>query len=555
MEDLILNIKKTINYGDFFGKYLKLKRVGSTYMSICPFHADSQPSLSVDLERGLWYCFGCNKGGDVFNFVMEMENCSFKEALYYLADILNIPLQDNQNLERLKVKIDFELYEKILSFYSNVLNKTEVGQRARKYLESRKVGSEVWKKFSLGYCPKNIKNLLTFCQKKGISIESLVKVGLVYKKGEDYQEILSGRIVIPIFSHNSKILGFAGRTIEDEQPKYINTIGLNKSSTLYGINLAKSYIKSTGNVFLVEGYFDVWALHSIGIQNVLGLMGTSITNNQIQLIKRYCSEVILTLDSDKAGQISTFNQLVKLVSENLVVKVVIIQEAKDPSELLSIDSQKLIENLNNIKSDIDYLTQCYLSTIDIYERQKFLEKFIVLFLQSVKKEIIREEYIKKFSKESSLPYTYLRRLIKSKIVSDISLQQRIDLEIYFAIFCFVNFDIFEKYYTSEYLKVQRDYFEKDKAYILFKYLEECVSKGIQPAQKIIHDNNLTEELKMVVKNTIKLDSKERELYFLELYNNLRKKYLVKDLKEYIKKGNYEKAKEIEEELRKLSRNK
>ncbi|MFN4220282.1 MAG: DNA primase, partial [bacterium] len=334
MDDIVSSIKKAINYKDFFSKYLKLKKVGSTYMSLCPFHSDSNPSLSVDLERGLWYCFGCNKGGDVFNFVMEMEGCSFSEAVKFLAEELSLEVPKEESKFRNDVKnIDFEIYKIISEFYHRILKKSSISEKARQYLLNRKIDEEIIDNYKLGYSSKNIENLRIFCKKKGISFEDLQKIGLVYKKGKDFVEILAGRLVIPIISSTGKILGFAGRSVDDSEPKYLNTIGLKKTETLYGINVAKEFIREKRVLILVEGYFDVWALYSLGFKNVCAVMGTSLSNAQIELIRKYSNEVILCFDSDRSGKEAMISLITQLVSNGLHVKVANISNYKDPHEL------------------------------------------------------------------------------------------------------------------------------------------------------------------------------------------------------------------------------
>ncbi|MCX7971674.1 MAG: DNA primase [bacterium] len=555
MHDIVNQIKKAIDYRDFFSRFLKLKKVGSTHMSLCPFHPDSQPSLSIDLERGLWYCFGCNKGGDIFNFIMEMEGCNFLESVKCIADMLSIEFKTEQiqNFVRKSTSLNYELYGLLAKFYHNVLLKSSISTKAREYLQRRGIDNEIIEQYQLGYCPKNIENLKIFCKKKGINIHDLYESGILYKKGNDFQEILAGRIVIPIYNPNGLVIGFSGRDIDDKDPKYINTIGFVKTNTLYGINLAKSYIRANDSVFLVEGYFDVWSMYLSGHRNSVGLMGTSISDKQIDIIKRYCNNAILFLDFDKSGQESTLNAIINLASHGLSVKIVSIKDYKDPHEVFSSDPD-LLRNINRFSvDDIKYMTDRYFVQPNAYERQKFLEKFVIPFLRSIRKKIIREEYVKKFCLDTSISYRYLSGMITGhrddyQISEEEEAIKKYGLETYILIFALINFEIFEKFYP----KLEEKLFSGKEIYHkLFKYLIECVNNKVQPNEYIVHELSLSEVLKSAVKVSIKMDKDQKEIYFTRLINSLYKKRLVLELKDSIKKEDYEKVREIQEKLRKL----
>lgn len=543
MDDLIRKIKENIDYHDFYSRFLRLKRVGSTHMSICPFHADSQPSLSVDLERGLWYCFGCNKGGDVFNFVMEMESCSFTESVRFLAEFLSIEI-DKEKIERLETSIDYELYKILLGFYHNVLIKSSISSKARDYLIGRGIESYVWQYFKLGYSPKNIENIKLFCQKKGINFEKLLKYGIVYKKGDVLYEILANRIVIPIFSPTGKVLGFAGRSIDDSSPKYINTIGLNKSSTLYGIDVLKSRIRSSSSAFVVEGYFDVWALFLAGYENVIGLMDTSFSPIQIDILKRYCREVILMLDFDRAGKDATINLIIKLVSSNFSVKIANIDGQKDPHDMY------LSGKLSNIsyKTDLEYIIDFYINQVDVYERQRVLEKYVLPFFNSINSKMVKQEYMRRFCLETSIRYKYLKQmLIKGFKYTEQSVTNQ-DTSTFLLVISIFNFDLFQKYSRD----FDISWFEgKEVDMKLYKYLVECMDRGVVPGQQIIHQLELDDILKKIAKLTVDLDKESTESYFLSLLNKMKRKYLVNNIKKLIKEGEYSKLKEIQEKIKHL----
>lgn len=558
MEDLLNKIKSAINYYDFFSKYLKLKKVGSGYMALCPFHADSNPSLSVDIERGLWYCFGCNKGGDVFNFIMEMENCSFWESLKILCEELGISCtQEYESKYKSKGflhEVNFEIYQIVMEFYHRILKKTSISEKARQYLAERKIKEDVIEAYKLGYASKNIENLKTFCNKKGISLEELEKAGLVYRKGKEFFEILAGRIVIPIFSPSGKILGFSGRSIDNSDPKYINTIGLKKTETLYGINVAKEYIRSRKSVIWVEGYFDVWALFSIGIKNTVAIMGTAVSQTQLQIIKKYADEVILFLDSDKSGKEAIINMLINLVANDLIVKICSLEKYKDPHEMFIYDPEVLEKVIETPKKDIKYLIDYYVNQPDVYKKQEILEKYVFPFFASIKKKLIKQEYVKNFSLETGVNYGYIVKNVKrfkTKEPLELNEEQVIKkygLEVYLLVFGLFNFDILKKYLFS----FNPVWFEqKEISSKLFKYLVEKAKTNTEPREYIIYELGLNEICGLVAKINLQIEPQQKEEYFKRIIQILEKKYLILDLKDSIKKEDYEKVKEIQRKFKKI----
>lgn len=556
MNDLVKKIKDAIDYYDFFSRFLKLKKVGSTYMSICPFHPDSQPSLSVDIKNGLWYCFGCNRGGDIFNFIMELESCNFVDSLKYISELLGIEFNENNEIiKRQDVSIvNHEVYSLLSKFYHNVLKKSSISINAREYLLGRKISMDIVEKYELGYSPKNVENLKIFCQKKGINFELLEKAGILYRKGRDYVDILAGRIIIPIFGPNSKIIGFAGRSIDNSEPKYINTIGLVKNSTLYGIQIAKNYIKSTSTVIIVEGYFDAWSMHLSGYKNVVSVMGTTLSDKQVEIIKKYANEVIILLDADKSGLSATLNLVIQLVSNGLKVKIGMIENYKDPHDVYFNEPDKIKIVMNNLITDLDFMISFYLNQSDVYEKQKILEKYVVPFLSSIKGKVVKDEYISKFCSETFISKKYLLKMLSKKVTfrndSEEEIIKKYGMDVYILVFAFVNFDIFKKnhQYFDSFL------FEgKELSRNLYKYLIECVKSGVYPSDYILHENKLSEVLKIVAKINLELDEDQKENFLQRLLDNLRKKNLIEELKNLIVKGDYEKAKEIQEKLKRIGK--
>ncbi|MFN3994937.1 MAG: toprim domain-containing protein, partial [bacterium] len=439
-----------------------------------------------------------------------------------------------------------------------ILKKSSISEKARQYLVNRKIDEEIIDNYKLGYSSKNIENLRIFCKKKGISFEDLQKIGLVYKKGKDFVEILAGRLVIPIISSTGKILGFAGRSVDDSEPKYLNTIGLKKTETLYGINVAKEFIREKRVLILVEGYFDVWALYSLGFKNVCAVMGTSLSNAQIELIKKYSNEAILCFDSDRSGKEAMISLITQLVSNRLQVKVANISNYKDPHELYMNDSSKLKMIIENPDKAIKFLTDLYVNQIDVHKKQEFLEKRIFPFFASIRKKLIRDEYIKEFCFESNLSVNYVQKSLQrfqkflnssnnAEIIEEEVLIREYGLETYLLVFGIINFDLMLK----NHILLKPEWFEnKEIALKLYKYVIESIKKGIVPSEHIIHECGLSRIFPLAVKISLQISDEERTEYFSKLLKNLEKKHLIKNLRDFVRKGDYEKVKEIQERIRK-----
>jgi len=571
MRDLVKKIREVINYQDFFSRFLKLNRVGSTFMSICPFHADSQPSLSVDLEKGLWYCFGCNKGGDVFNFIMEMEDCSFSTSVKIIADMLSIDYDnsDYSFLDKREKIYDIpseDILNSLCYFYHSVLLKTSVGKKAKEYLYSRGISDDIINEFRIGYDPKDIRNLKLFCEKKGIRLEELK--GVVVRKGNDFEDILAGRIVIPIFLPNGRIIGFSGRSVGNQEPKYINTINLPKSDTLYGINFTKSYVKSKQELILVEGFFDLWSLYSLGYRNVASIMGTNLSDKQLEIIKKYSLYVNLLLDSDRSGNEAVTDLLIRFAKNGIGVKVAILDSYKDPNEAFIKDPEFLKNVFNNLQRDIDFITKRYLLESGPFEKQRFLEKKVLPFLSSISKKVVQDEYLRYFSNSTSISVKYLRNLIsRSFLVKKIDQKnstENIDfkkhgVEIFCLVFFIVNYDVLKDFLNEilelfgEIIKID-NYFEDDKNNNfsdIVKTLYEYIVNNDSFDEYIIHSLKLYDVLSKVINVSIGVDLDQKKQYFRRIINNLKRKFLLLKMKEAFKSQNFDNLNYFQEQLKKL----
>lgn len=334
-EDIIQKIKDENDIVDVVSETVKLKRSGRNYTGLCPFHNEKTPSFSVAQDKQIFKCFGCGEGGNVFTFVMMTRKLNYVDAIKYLADRVNIVIEENDGN---KSKDSYEKLYKINTeaakyFFSN-LNKYPI---AKNYLLNRGITNATIRKFGLGYSLDDWNSLQNYLQRRGYTELDLLTVGLLTKneKGNVYDRFRN-RIMFPVFDIKGRVIGFGGRVLDDSKPKYLNspeTSIFKKGTNLYGFNFS---LKSTNlNCFLiVEGYMDCISLHQSGINSAVASLGTALTINQAKLIKRYTDKVIISYDSDLAGQSATLRGLEILRKEGLDVRVLKVPTGKDPDDYI-----------------------------------------------------------------------------------------------------------------------------------------------------------------------------------------------------------------------------
>ncbi len=346
------------------GEYINLKKAGRNFNALCPFHNEKTPSFMVSPEKQIFHCFGCQLGGNVFTFIMKLENLSFMEAVEKLAKRVGLALPAaafsreaaEKNKERESLYAANELAAK---YYEYALNELTEAKIAQSYLQKRGLSAEIIKKYRIGYAPQGGDKFLKAALSKGLKPEVLQKAGLVSFNSNRYYDYFRGRVMYPINDAKGKVVAFGARTLDDtKQPKYLNSAEtplFSKSKLLYGLNLASSAIRKTGQVLLLEGYMDVIACHQFGLENSIASMGVALTPEQIELIKRYCSKVVIIYDSDQAGVAATLRGLDLLVDSGLEVKVAVQSAAKDPDEFLRQQGREAFETIvQNALSLIEY---------------------------------------------------------------------------------------------------------------------------------------------------------------------------------------------------------
>lgn len=343
-KEVIEDIRLKNDIVSVISKYIDLKKAGKNYKGLCPFHGEKEPSFFVSPEKQLFYCFGCHEGGNVFNFIMKIDNLTFPEACEFLAEQAGIKIPDSKvekpgyikEKERIK-----ELNNLSAHFYHKILMKSTKAEEARRYLKNRGVKKETIKSFTLGFAPEGWDYLANFLLKKGFNEELLLKAGLCNEssKGKKIYDRFRNRIIYPIKDKRGDVLGFGGRVLSEKvHPKYLNspqTPVFNKRGILYGMDLSIKQVRETESAIIVEGYMDTIMLYQFGFENVLAPLGTSFTEAQGRILKYNVKNVYILFDADAAGEAATLRSLELLQDMGLVVKVCQLPGEMDPDDYLN----------------------------------------------------------------------------------------------------------------------------------------------------------------------------------------------------------------------------
>ncbi len=368
--DSVQQIKERLTIVDVVSSYIELSSAGKHMKALCPFHNEKTPSFTISPDRGMYYCYGCNVGGDIFTFVQEMEGVDFKGALQILADKAGVELKREDPKKRTERDKQYDTLESATKYFQEYLAKKP---SASTYLQNRGVSSDTIAKWRIGYAPgppdhgwRELKNELE--QQKFTSIE-LVKAGLVKEAdaGKEPYDLFRDRIIFPIFDPSGKVIAYSGRilTKDSEAPKYVNspeTELFNKSEILYGYDKAKQGIRSMDFSLVVEGQFDVVMCHQAGYHNTVAVSGTALTAHHVMILQRLSNKVVLALDGDRAGIAAVKKSADIMLSRGMDVKVAHMKDGKDPADIIQKSIPAFKDAIGMSKHVIEFL-------VDILESQ------------------------------------------------------------------------------------------------------------------------------------------------------------------------------------------
>ncbi len=377
-------LKNSVDIVRTIGDYIRLRKVGGTsrYLGLCPFHVEKSPSFNVHADRQFYKCFGCGKGGDVFSFVMEIDGLGFYEAMKLIAEKNGIPMpkarEDFDPESRRKATIQ-ELHEIAAKHFRETLF-TPAGEAARAYLNKRGVGQKLAEEFQLGFSDTQ-GTLTRLFQRQGVDEELLEASGLCLKRndGPGFFDRFRNRLMFPIWNESGKVIAFGGRTLGEDQPKYLNspeTPIYRKSHVLYNLHHAREGARKTGRMILVEGYMDVIGVHSAGVREVVASCGTSLTSQQVRSIKRHADRVVVNFDPDNAGANAAERSIQILLEENLQIRVCSLPGGLDPDDYVKTNgAEAYLDQLNRAPGYFHWLAERARSRFDMRDAEGRMEAF------------------------------------------------------------------------------------------------------------------------------------------------------------------------------------
>lgn len=387
-QEKIEEIKRQTDIVDVVGRYVQLKKMGKNYRGLCPFHSEKNPSFYVNPEKGIYYCFGCKKGGNAINFLMEYEKLDFPDAVKRLAKNLGIEIDTTKGL---RYKELYEVNEQACHFFGQCLSK-DIGRRGQEYLARRNMQLDKLKDFRLGYAPAS-GGLITFMRQKGFSNERLQQAGLISTS----RELFRDRLIFPIFNLSGRIIGFGGRGIDDYiQPKYLNspeTPIFKKGDGLYGLYQSKEKMRSTGEVLLVEGYFDLLSIFQHGFDNVCAPLGTSLTEQQALLLSRFARKGIILFDGDLSGIKAALRAIGLLIDAQVDVFVTLLPENSDPDTYINANGPDALRELVQNAVDFFHFYKGVVKT-DTVAQEVGLIKDLIEIVGRIKDPIRYDRYLK-----------------------------------------------------------------------------------------------------------------------------------------------------------------
>lgn len=400
MDDVEL-IKEKINIVDLISEYLTLKKSGVNFKAVCPFHNEKTPSFVVSPERQIWHCFGCQKGGDHFTFLMEKEGMEFKEALEFLAQKAGIALKKMPRKSDFKDQL-FAVNLKAQEFFHYILVSHPLGKKSLEYLKSRGINDSSIEQFGIGYAPNSWESLNKFLLKRGFGTKEIIESGLGVPSKSGSYDRFRGRITFPLIDGKDKLRGFSGRVLTPQEPKYINTPQtqiFDKSNFLFGINLAKGDIRGKKEAILVEGEMDVILSHQAGFRNVVASKGTALTEGQIELIKKYTENITLAFDMDLAGDSASRRGIEMADKAGLDIKVIQLEGGKDAAEVVLEDPKAWQKSIEEAIAVYDYYLMSVSRRFDSKNPQdlKKIGEELVPVWAKITDDLVRDHYIQKLS--------------------------------------------------------------------------------------------------------------------------------------------------------------
>lgn len=429
-EQKIEEIRNSSNIVDVISGYVQLKKRGKNFVGLCPFHQEKTPSFTVSEDKQIFHCFGCGAGGNSFKFLMDYKNISFVESVEEIAEQLGIKINYDQtpfNQQQDELEAFYEINILAARFFSDNLLKSSDGEDAREYLKQRNIKVQTQRLFGIGYAPYGWDNFLLLAKENQIDLIKTKHLGLIdtNERGEYYDKF-RGRIIFPIFSPNGRVIAFGGRIMEkrEDTAKYLNSPEskiYSKRKSLYGLFHSKDEIRKLDRAILVEGYMDLVSLFQAGIKNVVASSGTSLTEEQVQLLSRFTKNIIILFDADPAGQKAALRSIEILLKQDFEVKVITLPQGEDPDSFINTNGkEKFDELVLKSMNFIEYQTSQF-SRQGLFEDSatatqaiRDIVSTIALVSDELKRSIILKTVAKKFNLREKLIETELNNILEQQ---------------------------------------------------------------------------------------------------------------------------------------------
>ena len=408
MKSTVEDLLARINILDIVSQHVKLRRTGKNFAGLCPFHKEKTPSFTVSIEKQIYYCFGCHEGGNAINFLMKYENLTFQETLENLGRQYGIEVTQRSGEKRTGT---LEALSKLADHYHQQLRNSRVAQQ---YLARRGIDEGVIEAFKIGFSDRARQDIKGFLKKSGLPNDILLSTGIVRLKEGEMYDMFRGRIVIPIFDVNGRVIGFGGRAVEkDALPKYINSPEspvFSKRIALFGIEKTRKAITEMNEAFIVEGYFDLIALYQHGFRNVIATLGTAITENQLSRLRNYTENITLMLDGDEAGVKSALRLITIFSDMDINGNMVVLPPGHDPDSFVRKEGVDGIQKVVAEKKPIldyffDYAKNKY--GVDKLEGKILFIRAVMPHIETIQDGIKKRLYIKRLSELTNIEEQHL----------------------------------------------------------------------------------------------------------------------------------------------------
>lgn len=423
-------IRNTADIVDIISGHVHLRKRGKNFIGLCPFHQEKTPSFTVSEDKQIYHCFGCGAGGNAFKFLMEFKNISFVEAVEEIADHVGIKIDyETTQFDSQQNELE-DLYELNLiaaRFFSDNLLKSTAGEEARDYLKRRNIKQQTQKIFGIGYAPYGWDNFLAHAKESKVDLTKAKLLGLIdtNDKGEFYDKF-RGRVIFPIFSPNGRVIAFGGRILENQEnaAKYLNSPEsqiYSKRRSLYGLYHSKDDIRKVDRAILVEGYMDLVSLYQAGVKNVVASSGTSLTEEQVQLLSRFTKNIIILFDADPAGQKASLRSIEILLKQDFEVKIISLPKGEDPdSYIIKYGKEKFDEEISRAKNFLEYQSAQF-EEQGLFEDPALMTKAIrelvttlALVNDELKRNLLMKTIAKKFNLREKLIETELNSVLQQQ---------------------------------------------------------------------------------------------------------------------------------------------